>query len=268
MRKRECSGGAAILRAMDLGLQGKVALVTAASEGIGKHCALALAEEGAHVAICARRAALLKAARAEIDAAGAGTTIAEVADLTEAAAAEQVVERTVEALGGLDILVNNMGGSVSGDEDAVWSEMFELNLLSTVRATRAAIPHMTARGGGSIIHIGSVFGREAGGRPPYNTMKAAVHAHATAMALAHARDNIRVNAVAPGSIAWPGSKWQRRYEDDPTTIQREVLDTIAFGRFGRPEQVAAVVTFLASEKAGWVTGACLNVDGGQSRSII
>ena len=257
---------------MDLGLHGRVALITGASEGIGKYCGLALAAEGADVAICARRSDIVERAAAELDAAGPGRSLGFAADRGIAGDIERVVAETAAGLGGIDIVVNNMGVSIRGEGDDVWQEMFQLNLLAAVRTTRAALPHLRSRATpdipASVIHIGSIFGREAGGSAQYNAMKAAMHSHAKALSQELATDNIRVNSIAPGSIAWPGSRWQTRYDDDPDAIQRSVLDGISFGRFGRPQEVADVVTFLASARASWITGACINVDGGQSRSNI
>ena len=251
--------------AMDLHLNNKVAIVTGGSRGIGRPIALGLAAEGARVAICARGEDRLRQTEAELRDRGADA-IGVVADVTRAEDVERVVEETARRFGRIDILVNNAGGSTRDDTDESWTRAFEMNILAAVRASRAVVPHMRAAGGG-IVHIASVFGRESGGGAPYNAMKAAMISHAKALAIELAPD-IRVNSVAPGSTAFPGGSWGRRIEEDPEGMRRFVEQNIPMGRFGTPEEIADVVVFLCSDRASWITGACINVDGGQSRSNI
>ena len=250
---------------MDLGLTDKVAIVTGGSRGIGRSVALAFAAEGCRVAICARNEEALRATEAEL--AESTDTLGIVADVTQAADVERLIQETVDRFGRLDILVNNAGVRGSDDTDEIWNAIYESNLLAAARATRAAVPHLRASGSGSIVHITSIYGRESGGPLAYNAIKSAMNSHAKALALELAPD-IRVNAVAPGSIAFPGGSWGRRLKEDPEGMAKFIEENIPLGRFGSPEEIANVVVFLCSSQASWVTGACINVDGGQSRSNI
>lgn len=256
---------------MDLGLKGKIALVTGGSRGIGNRTALALAREGAHLCICARNEDGLKAAAEEIETLGVEVE-AVATDVTTTAGVEKVVAAVRERFGGLDILINNVGGSAWTPfveiSDEEWGRVFDMSFFSTVRVSRGAIPLMVERGGGSIVNIASIFGREVGGPISYNAAKAAVISMTANLAQEAAKKNIRVNSVAPGSILFPGGSWERRLQADPESIQAFVEANIPSGRFGKPEEVADVVVFLASERSSWVTGACLNIDGGQSKSNI
>ena len=258
---------------MDLELSGKTAIVSGASRGIGRAIALGLAAEGCNLVISARGAEALEATAHDICDLGVKVD-ALVQDAVESDAGERLVGAAVEGFGGVDIVVANVGGNRRKDfadvSDEDWSDLVELNFMTQVRPARAAIPVMKEAGSGSIVFISSIFGREVGGAglSLYNTTKSALISVAKIMALELAPHGIRVNSVAPGSVRHPGGSWDKRCEADPEGMRKFVEANLPIGRFGTAEEIADVVAFLASARASLITGACINVDGGQSRSLI
>jgi 3-oxoacyl-[acyl-carrier protein] reductase len=250
---------------MNLELAGKACLVAGASRGIGKAIAHALAREGARVCAVARGADELKRS---VDELGTGHA-AVAADVTTPEGAQAAVDVCVSALGGIDVVIANVGKSFARDaaqmDDDDFAKSLDMNLWSGFRVVQRAVPHM--KSGGSITMTSSIWGREAGGAPGYNVAKAGVIALAKALARDYGKRGIRVNAIAPGSILFPGGGWDRRQQVDPAGIAEMVKRDLPLGRFGTPAEVADVVAFLASARASWISGACIVVDGAQSHAF-
>ena len=254
---------------MDLGLARKVAIVTGSSRGIGRGIAIRLAEEGANVVLCARGGDELDSAVRSVD--GPGRAIGIVADVATPEGAAAVVAAAVDQLGGVDIVVNNVGGSGAKtfeDMDATdLQAVLDKNVFPAVNVSHAALPSLRSRGGGVIALISSIWGREGGGAPSYNVAKAAEISLAKAMATDLAKDGVRVFSVAPGSTLFPGGSWERRTREDPEGIAAFIERELPFRRLGTVDEIADVVAFMVSPRASWVVGTCITVDGGQSRAF-
>lgn len=260
-------------RGMDLGLTDKVAVITGSSRGLGLASAKALAAEGCRVCLCARSTSALEDAAHEVaHIAGSEARVISVPiDLTEPDACDRLIHTVVDRWGRVDILVNNVatasGGGLEATTDGDWQSAFDRTLFPAIRASRAVTPIMMRQGGGVIIFIASIFGREAGGRMTYNAVKAAEISLGKSLAQELAPHNIRVLSVSPGSILFPGGSWWKRRQEQPDQIAEFVRRELPFGRFGTDREVGDVVAFLSSARASWIAGTSVVVDGCQSRQF-
>jgi 3-oxoacyl-[acyl-carrier protein] reductase len=241
-----------------LDFSGKRVVVCGGSKGIGRAVAVGFARAGAVVSICARGAEALAATRAELGTSGHAAGC----DLADGAALARYIAEAEQALGGIDVLVNNASGFGMADTEEGWAAGLGVDVLATARASRAALPALKAAKG-CIVNVSSISGfRPSVRAPAYAAVKALLINYTQSQAAALAAEGVRVNGVAPGSIEFPGGVWDQRRTSAPE-LYRRTLASIPFGRMGTAEEVADVVLFLASPLARWVTGHTIVVDGGQ-----
>jgi len=242
---------------------GRRVLIAGGSKGIGRCMALAFAGAGAAVSVCARGEAGLVALRADADAQGTPLHVF-AADLSDPGQIQAWLQAATDALGGIDVLVNNATGYGMADDEDGWAASLQVDLMAAVRASRLALPWLAASDDACILNMSSIAAQQPRpGTAPYAATKAALSHYTTSQALALAPQRIRVNAIAPGSILFTDGLWDRRRTQDPA-LYNGTLAKIPFGRFGEPADVADAALFLCSPLARWITGQVLNVDGGQA----
>jgi 3-oxoacyl-[acyl-carrier protein] reductase len=260
--------------AMDLGLAGKNVLVTGGSHGIGERIAMAFADEGSNVAICARNQANIDLVIEKIRRKGV-SALGIAADVLVAEDVQNVVDTIIDRWGTIHILINNVGGGgrwgsevIEDTPERVWTDVYSKNALAAIRFTMKVLPYMRMQRWGKVVTVSSIFGREGGGRPWYNMAKSSEISLMKSLSMRKdlVRDGITFNSVTPGKIMIAGTGWQRIYEDDREQFNKET-EEIPLGRFGTPEEVASLILFICSEKAGFVNGSCIVIDGGESKSF-
>ena len=261
---------------MDFRLKGKCALISGGTHGIGREIALALVAEGCHVAVFSSTAGRVEKMKMELESKGV-EFIAMRADVMKEEDIKKVQQAVFEKWGTVHIVVNNVGGGGRWGKEIyeetgefTWMEVYEKNVLTAIRLTNWAIPFMRKQKWGRVITITSIFGRESGGRPWFCMAKSAQTSMMKSLAKAPylAQDGITFNSVAPGAIMIPDTGWEKALKEKKDEVVAFIQKELPLGRFGRPEEVASVVTFLCSEQASLVNGASIPVDGGESKSMI
>jgi len=258
---------------MELGLKDKVVLITGSSKGIGKGIALAFAGEGARVVVTGRNQKnVLNTISMIEETYGQGKAFGFSGNLLDEANLFQCVKNTINKWDGIDILIANLGSGKgkTGWEigESEWNRLLNINLAAGVKAAEAAIPWLIKSSTGNIIFISSIAGLESlGASPPYEAAKSAINSYSKHLSRELASQGVRVNVIAPGNILFPESTWDRKLQAGKEEILKLIEREVPMNRFGEPQDVASAALFLASQKAAFITGACLTIDGGQTRSF-